>query len=1142
MSNDILKTSQMKYNSYLKSHKNVTMSGNKRYEDKSGEYYLKNSSKYHKSNLINKKFLTKQNTINQNIIKVNKKKIFNQLVPIPKIKEKNKLKNDYEKKNLNNAVNNAKYIRRYQYSKNLTNKKIMEYKEMQVKEGILLSKIKYIQIWWKTIFLIIKIQKFIRGALYRSKLYKIIKKQEKCFESILNLEKRIKKIFWKKWFLKIIIKIRPGIKYFFSKWRNMIFKRIILDSIITLKKINNEKISKIDYNSDFDNNKIISKSYSEITDEKEKTNINKKLKNINNSLISSYKNIFVSKNSSLPLINMKNNNEKNLALGLETSSSSKIIYKNNSNYRLNEVTFIHKNNKTNKIEFSVSQYNTNQIKTNNYHNPINLKYKSNYHKNTDILKNQKTYKDDLTNFENKANTKKNYTFNKNDFKQKNKFNIKSYNKNKQPKEKKKRVYENKLYLYINKCQTIETSNNNYIPLNKDLQEYSESNLNESQFNMLLDNSTFKDNPNVTIYNIENNKNFNIFHNNNKENEEKKLTLKEYFIKWTKIYIRNKLIKKLLNKNKINKGIIILKEYYAKNIYKLVLKKLKIIYIYKVREELKYLFDCFIKKKYIKSLLSLRGKCFLHKYFNKYKLKIYNKAILEKLKKYQKDKIKNNQIKIESNKETQSYNYLKEEFIKNFLNDNDFLQKKLNLNDKQTNNCFIINNLNYNNNTNNIDIKLGYDNTNRNINEMILELPKKYNKQRKKQISLYKKNYSPLFKNENNEFIVINQNNINSITHSHLFPRSKPKGDNYDLIGDNNYDINNKNLLPNEVNLNKSLVISKYSNKLNWDLMTKKNQIIMVINIIERHRQLIKINILNKFFKAWKNELMIQNKYITSSKNEIQNTKGINDNIFFDKEKMKYNNYEKIDFPKKNTNTEISIGFNKDQLDNNLYIKNMRFNSLYSDFSKDEKKYYTNSLPDLSNIKMEKINKCSIYKKKAITGSYNFVKKNNPKLEKNIIFTNNENDDIYNKNEGFKYGYMTQSNYYGLQRKNKIEEMEISFVNLKENKNNSNPILKRPEINYDSIKYIKPFITDDNKEIKDKFNNINEFNDIILEDIEENNDCDINKENLIINLKSYFKDLKEQNNYNTINQIKGQNNSNLNEDFELRKSKSEKILF
>jgi hypothetical protein len=203
----------MNYNSFLKEHKDVTMSGTKRYADKSGEYYLKNSVKFRRNNInyLNQKSLTKpyltNNNNNKHIIKVNKNKLYDELVPIPKMKQKNKLKCDYDKKNLKNAENNAKYIRRYQYSKNLAQKQILKQKEIEINQKIFLSKVKHLQIWWKTIFQIIKIQKFIRGYLSRNKLVKIIGLQEKYFEKILNLVKVIKKFCWKNCLLLNLMKI-----------------------------------------------------------------------------------------------------------------------------------------------------------------------------------------------------------------------------------------------------------------------------------------------------------------------------------------------------------------------------------------------------------------------------------------------------------------------------------------------------------------------------------------------------------------------------------------------------------------------------------------------------------------------------------------------------------------------------------------------------------------------------------------------------------------------------------------------------------------------------------------------------------------------------------------------------------------------
>ena len=66
-STNLLKKCQMKYNSFVKEHRDITMSGNKRYEDKSGEYYLQNLGKFQKNNLnYNQKSITSLNINNNN--------------------------------------------------------------------------------------------------------------------------------------------------------------------------------------------------------------------------------------------------------------------------------------------------------------------------------------------------------------------------------------------------------------------------------------------------------------------------------------------------------------------------------------------------------------------------------------------------------------------------------------------------------------------------------------------------------------------------------------------------------------------------------------------------------------------------------------------------------------------------------------------------------------------------------------------------------------------------------------------------------------------------------------------------------------------------------------------------------------------
>ena len=52
---------------------------------------------------------------------------------------------------------------------------------------------------------------------------------------------------------------------------------------------------------------------------------------------------------------------------------------------------------------------------------------------------------------------------------------------------------------------------------------------------------------------------------------------------------------------------------------------------------------------------------------------------------------------------------------------------------------------------------------------------------------------------------------------------------------------------NENNLNKSEILFKNRNKSKWDLITKNNQLMMVINIIEHHRKLKEFKLLKESF-------------------------------------------------------------------------------------------------------------------------------------------------------------------------------------------------------------------------------------------------------------------------------------------------------
>ena len=96
----------MKYNSFIKEHKDLTILRTKGHENKSGQYYLQNLGKFQKNNLNQKSITTlninsnsdKNNNnstsykSNKNLIKMKKKQLNDELIPIPTVKQTNKLK------------------------------------------------------------------------------------------------------------------------------------------------------------------------------------------------------------------------------------------------------------------------------------------------------------------------------------------------------------------------------------------------------------------------------------------------------------------------------------------------------------------------------------------------------------------------------------------------------------------------------------------------------------------------------------------------------------------------------------------------------------------------------------------------------------------------------------------------------------------------------------------------------------------------------------------------------------------------------------------------------------------------------------------------------------------------------------------
>ena len=197
--NGLLNKSQLKLASYIEQNKDITLTGTKRFTDKSGEYYLKNvqlQKKQDKVGPLTKKLsLTKPqnldncfNKLNGNINKIrrNATKIItilpeNSLTPIP-VKEQNSIKGmaqAFNKKQYKNAERVAVFIRRMEYSNGVIN-----HMKPVKKNNEYINKVIFIQEWWRTIYKVLMIQKWTRGFIFRKNLMKLLEHQENILKFI----------------------------------------------------------------------------------------------------------------------------------------------------------------------------------------------------------------------------------------------------------------------------------------------------------------------------------------------------------------------------------------------------------------------------------------------------------------------------------------------------------------------------------------------------------------------------------------------------------------------------------------------------------------------------------------------------------------------------------------------------------------------------------------------------------------------------------------------------------------------------------------------------------------------------------------------------------------------------------------------
>ena len=426
----------------------MTLSGTKRYSDKSGEYYLKNILSNSKKNIAKKLQFTshklqdfdcKKNKIIKN------KQLESFLTPIPMNPKKSIIKNNYDKKALNNAQKTAVFLRRVEYSskmrKNTQNKKI---------NPDFLRKIIIIQKWWKTLYLIILLQKNIRGFLSRTKLIESLEKQESFINMLLLIDYLHKKIVFKrflkklvkgdkKYCLKNIIKIlsKVNLRKYIKKWEKISLKENKDILICKLKncfvhwKKNVDKFTIVksilkNYKNNNNNDLIFSsfKKFKEIIEKRgilnslilfKKENLKnpKIIKSKNNNKIKNSKNLKVEKKENLKNdIEKRNKVEKESEKEEPKKSKKTLVFLFKKKHQINNIPndnvnqtelFIEENNFINEnYEMMLFKNKRNSVK--NFDNPLKKKFKeiktkdinelkvvSSREKNNDILNMNKTF-------------------------------------------------------------------------------------------------------------------------------------------------------------------------------------------------------------------------------------------------------------------------------------------------------------------------------------------------------------------------------------------------------------------------------------------------------------------------------------------------------------------------------------------------------------------------------------------------------------------------------------------------------------------------------------------------------------------------------------------------------------------------------
>ena len=294
------------------------------------------------------------------------------------------------------------YYKRNQYSNNINKKNLKYYKEF-FQERNYLEKIKFLQLWWKTIFQIIKIQKHLRGFLYRQRLIEELDKEEIAVDNLLFFIKSYKKIVFKIFVFRLR-KHKPDLRYYLIKWNEIIKKLSIVKKLINTynyKDIQNiifnttTDIVKLDY--EYNNNFFLRDSTNSLINNGGMMNDNY---NVDNH-INDENNFCINDEKIMPSIEnySRKNNTKYLKSNLLTPSMNLMKNKKYYNFGKN-MTYNNSNNinKINKINNNIYKNKFNKINKNKklkrnfndenkHRNSVNINNKAQKLKNNVLIKN-----------------------------------------------------------------------------------------------------------------------------------------------------------------------------------------------------------------------------------------------------------------------------------------------------------------------------------------------------------------------------------------------------------------------------------------------------------------------------------------------------------------------------------------------------------------------------------------------------------------------------------------------------------------------------------------------------------------------------------------------------------------------------------